>query len=404
MKDDSLPLENFVATLDIGSTHVTVVTANENREILGATRVKCQGMKKGIIVNFDQVRTAILEAADEVERQTGAAIERIRLVVANTEAKSYTSFNTVPIKNNEVKISEIEKLSVLLKQNNSAGELIHVSPGSFVLDGKGEIINPVGMVGSELGAHSTQLCFPHSDLVNLVRCCNSAGIKVEGIVFKALASAEAVLDKDEKELGVCSVAIGASLTHVAVYAEGNLQFACDLPIGSHHITKDLSIGLRTTIAEAERIKKDHGHAVNYRDPSLIELDLNENKTSRAFSKSDVCYVIEPRVREIFAVVLRKLEENLLLSKIPRGIVLTGGGSLLPGICIIAQEAFDLHVRLGSPDGLVGMIENVCHPGASAAVGALSPKFSRVVMPWEAVENPSPERTFSKFFEKIKEIF
>lgn len=346
--------------------------------ILGAARVHNSGMRRGTMVNLDAVTGSILEALDEVERQTGLDIDSVRVGVSSLAAVSDNYTESYSLRNNEVRQGDLDKLQALVRSQKAlpGQDFIHLLPGQFILDGKTGVHNPLGMYGTTLAAIYHRVAFPQADLHNVVRACNNAGLRVQAAVFESLAASQAVLDADEKELGACCINIGCNLTHVAVYMGGVPVFCKDYPIGSHHITKDLSIGLRTTQSEAERIKREFGQAIytSYDAQEPLEIATMDPKIKRSISKGHLAHIIDPRVREILATVHSDLKKQKLAGYITKGIVLSGGGALLNGICIVAEEVFGIHCRIGQPIGISGLVEGLRSPAAAAAIGLMSPVF------------------------------
>ena len=398
--------KKFIAGIDIGSTHTTVVVGqnepvdskidaqNADKEkkshhfipapkfnLLGMARASNSGMRRGGMVNLDAVTTSLLEALDEIERQTGVDVESVRVSVANTAALSDNYTESISVRNNEVKAADLEKLSSTVRGQKppQGNDFIHLIPGQFILDGKSGILNPLGMYGTSLASIYHRVTFPQADLHNIIRACNNAGLRVQSVAYEGLSASQAVLDEDEKELGVCCISMGASLTHVAVYSGGLPVFSKDYPIGSHHITKDLAIGLRTTQTEAERVKRDYGQALyNPMEASeQLEVSSTDSTVLRLINKGQVSHIIEPRVREILSTVHADLKRVKLLGFITKGLVLTGGGSLLNGVCLVAEDVFGLQTRIGHPLGVGGVLEGIRSPNTSAAVGLLSPLFANV---------------------------
>lgn len=382
MKKNSVP--QFTAGLDMGTTHVTLVVgqngADNNINILGAARTPHTGIKKGAVTHLEDVSAAIQDAIDEAERQTGLNIETARITMSSSEGICENIHETVQIKTDDIKIADLKRLKQQLSTHkaNLNMEFVHILEGSFIVDGKGGISNPIGLFGKDLGAIFHRVQYPISEIQNRIRACHYAGLAVESVVSESIATAEAVLDCDEKELGVCSINIGCSLTHVAVYTGGTAIYSRDFPFGSNHISKDLSIGLRTSQTEAERIKKEHGRAI-YAPHELheeIEIFSLESKAPRILTRSSLQNIIEPRVHEILKKIHAELSRQNLIQHMPKGLVLSGGGSLLSGICIVAEDIFGGPARLGLAQSISGMVEGLRNPATSTAVGLLAPRFSQ----------------------------
>jgi cell division protein FtsA len=392
--------KNICISLSLGSTHTSLIAASyENKtlpaqthplfsyvtephriQILGAARVSNNGaLRKGVVSSIDALTASILETIDEVERQSGIEIECVRICVAGTAAQFDNYLESCAIQGDEIKPFDLEKVSAAVRnQKPPVGyEFIHMIPGAYSVDGKHGIQDPVGMRGSVLSLLYHRVSYPQADLHNMMKACNQAGIRVQNFAFEPLAAAEGVLTQDEKEFGCISLSIGAQLTHAAVYLSNTPVYSKEYPIGSHHITKDLSIGLRTTQAEAEKIKKDLGKAIEISKKDFnekIEISSIDGNTTRFVTRKEISQVIEPRVREILNTIYMDLKRSKLIAKTSKGIVLSGGGALLSGMALATEEVFSLHARVGMPVHITGAIEGLKSPLWASGVGALSPLF------------------------------
>jgi cell division protein FtsA len=369
-------------------------------------------MKRGTMVSLDAVTFAIQEALDEVERQTGLDVESVRVSVGSAFATCDNHTEELPIKSNEVRATEIEKLSALVRAHKapSGFDYIHNLHGHYMLDGKSGIQNPLGMWGDLLSAVYHRVLFPQSDLHNIIKACNQSGLRVQTVAMESLTSAESVLNADEKELGSVCINIGSTLTHVSIFANGAPIYCKDYPIGSNHITKDLSVGLRTTQSEAERIKREFGQA--YYNPQssseVVEILTVDPKVSRTVTRGEILNIIDPRVKEIFQTVSADLRKHKLTCYLLKSVVLCGGGASLNGMCVVAEDHFNLYTRIGSPLMLSGLTEGLKNPLSVSAVGLLSPLFdhshsSKVLLQKNKTseQGPSLARTL---WDKIRQPF
>lgn len=426
--------ETITFALSLGSTHTSLVAAslleNQNSDcfetfltaqkktsrlhILGATRVSNHGaVKKGFVSSIEALASSIREAADEVEQQTGLEIENVRTCITSTTAQFDNHIETTAIKNEEIRAIDVERIfNAMRNQRQKNGyEYIHAVPEICRIDGKKGVLNPIGMQGSQLSVTFHRVGFPQTDLHNVIKSCNRAGLRVESFISEALAASQSVLTQEERELGCISISIGAYLTHVVVYLNNFPVCSKSYPLGSHHITRDLSIGLRTTQAEAERIKKEFGRAVathsEKNERELIDIHSVEGNALRPTTKQEILHIIEPRVREILETVQTDLKKTHLLTRTPKGIILSGGGSLLSGMAIATERIFGLQTRIGLPLYLSGSIEGLRSPAWAAAVGSFSSFFH--VFPDKKTfnhENNSfnSSSLTSKLWQKIKEPF
>lgn len=347
--------------------------------IFGAANSPHNGIRRGTIVDLESITASIREAVDDLERQTGLEISTVRLGFASVQAISENFTESLALKSTEVKAIDVERLGQVAKNHSlKAGfEQITTMTGHYIVDGRPGIINPTGMYGNSLGALYHRVSAPEPEIQNLIRAVNQAGLLVESIGYECLSTAESVLDSDEREMGSVCINMGAHLTHVVVYSSGVPIFTRDFPFGAHHITKDIAIGLRTTQTEAEQIKKDFAHA--YFNPAdageIFKLNTAEHLGGvREFSRGQLMQIVEPRVREIFNYIHTELKRLKVTQFISKGIVLTGGGSLMPGVCWIAEDIFGVSARVGYPLNLTGVTEGLKSPLCTSSVGLLSPLF------------------------------
>ncbi len=427
--------KNICISLSLGSTHTGLIAASyENKsslnsqnidnllsndkelprlQILGAARLNNNGaIKKGVVSSIEAVTASILETIDEVERQSGIEIDSVRVCIAGTAAQFDNHLETCPIKGEEIRASDLERVSAAVRnQKPPMGyDFIHMIPSSYSVDGKHGIQNPIGMQGNELSIMHHRVFYPQADLHNIVRACNNAGVRVQGFAFEPLAAAEGVLTKDEKEFGCISLSIGAHLTHACVFLGNIPVYSKEYPIGSHHITKDLSIGLRTTQAEAERVKKELGKAIEFSakdNNEKIEISSIDGNNYRYVTKKEINQIIEPRVREILNTIYLDLKRSKLITKTSKGIVLSGGGALLSGMALATEEIFSLHARVGLPVNIAGVIEGLKSPIWASGVGTLSPLFATIhgdQSTFQIEETKKMGSFATKIWHKLKEPF
>jgi cell division protein FtsA len=336
-------------------------------------------MRKGAIINFNGIVTSIQDVVDEAERQTGLQLSRVRLGVNGCDVAFDNCTHSLTLKNNEVRDLDIERLHGLSKEERapSGTDFIHILPTQFLLDGKPGIVNPLGMCGTQLASVYHRVAFPQPEIRNLVKAANHAGLHVESVVFEALSAAEATLEPDEKELGVACISVGSHITDVAIYCGGSPIFCKGYAFGSNHITKDLSIGLRTTQVEAERIKREHGQALfalpGSQDP--VKIAAFNGRPDREVSRGEVWRIVEPRITEILGTIFSDLAKHNLIEQLEKGVVLTGGGSLLPGICLVGEKIFNRQTRIGTPTNMSGLVDGLRSPSAASIIGITDPLFA-----------------------------
>lgn len=409
---DSNEKSRFSVGLNIGGSQTRIVVGNSQREnndilsgfsnhggyafaddedssfgrhsdrsfhILAAAQAPHNGMRRGTMVDLESITQSIQDVVDEVERQSGLELASCRVSFASIAAVSENFTESLALKSTEVRASDKEKLLGLAKARSlqSGFEQIATLTGHYIVDGKPGIVNPLGMYGNSLGGLYHRISAPEAELQNIIRAVNQAGLHVETIGFESLAAAESVLDSDEREMGSVCINFGSHLTHVVVYSSGTPIFSKDFPFGAHHITKDIAIGLRTTQTEAERIKRDFAQAFfNAQDAheSFTVQTAEHLGGNRQFTRGQLMHIVEPRVREIFGFIHSELKKIKVTQFITKGVVLTGGGSLMPGLCWIAEDIFGVSARVGYPLNLTGVTEGLRSPLCTTSIGLLSPLF------------------------------
>jgi cell division protein FtsA len=426
--------KNIQFSLTLGSSHTSLVAAllesndkqyssnydshnyNSNKskiQILGAARLPHTGViKKGIVSSIEALSSSILEVTDEVERQTGLNVENVITCIPciNAQYENYTEKYLV--KNTEIKLSDIEKINnIVLNLKGPQGyDYIHTLPGYYSVDGKSEINNPIGMRGSHIELNFHRVLLPQTDLHNIARSCYNSGLKVKKFIYEPLAAAEGAVTEDEKEFGCVSISIGTYLTHIVVYLNKVPIFSKELNLGAFHITKDLAIGLRTTQAEAERIKREFGRS--FQNPSKdifdkIDICGVDGTEIHTVTKQEIIQIIEPRINEILETVLIELKKTKLLSKTTKGIILSGGGSLLNGISITTEKIYGLQARIGYPLSISGSVEGLKSPIWTTSIGAFSNSFNYFdgnECNYDFKENFKISKLATKLWQKVREPF
>jgi cell division protein FtsA len=361
---------------DIGSSKTVAIIADntENLTISGVGIAKSKGIKKGIITNIEEASKSIKQAVNDAKRVAGIEINKSVVSISSAYTKSIKSYGIVNIPNKEVTIKEINRAinsAIINAAIPNDYVAIQAIPYNFKLDDSTEIEDPVGMSGSRLEVTLHIIIAQKSGLDNLKKTFKQAGIEIEKIVNSGYASALAVLKEDEKELGVAVIDIGAATCDIAILVNKALSYTDYLPIGSHHITHDLSIALHTTLKDAEEIKLNFEKYLNNSE-DLIEISVigNENEKQKA-SISTITQVISARVEETFLLLNKKLDESKLKDKIGTGVVLTGGFTNFYNVKEIASNFFDgLPVRIGKPREIEGLLDDLKTPEFATSIGLI----------------------------------
>ncbi|MBI3793753.1 MAG: cell division protein FtsA [Nitrospinae bacterium] len=370
--------KEVIVGLDLGTTKICCVIAEIGAggglDIIGIGTHPSKGLNKGVVVNIESTVESIKSAVEEAELMAGVEVESAFVGIAGGHIKGFNSHGIIAVKNKEV--TEMDKERVIEAAKAVAipldREVIHVIPQQFILDGQTGIKEPRGMSGVRLEARIHVITGAVTSAQNIVRSVNRAGLDVEDIIVEQLASAEAVLDSDEKDLGVALVDIGGGTADLALFAEDSVRYTSVIAIGGNHITSDLAIGLRTPQAEAEKIKRKYGCALStmVKSGEQVEIPSMGGREPRLISRNVLCEIIEPRVEEMFQMIHRDLESSGYLGVIPSGLVITGGTSILEGMPEVAERVFGLPVRRGNPKGVGGLVDVVNSPQYATAVGLL----------------------------------
>ncbi|MBI5177812.1 MAG: cell division protein FtsA [Nitrospinae bacterium] len=370
--------KQVITGLDLGTTKICCVIAEVGEggglDIIGIGTHPSKGLNKGVVVNIESTVESIKSAVEEAELMAGVEIESAYVGIAGGHIKGFNSHGIIAVKNKEV--TEMDKERVIEAAKAVAipldREVIHVIPQQFILDGQSGIKEPRGMSGVRLEARIHVITGAVTSAQNIVRSVNRAGLDVDDIIVEQLASAESVLDTDERDLGVALVDIGGGTADLALFAEDSVRYTSVIAIGGNHITNDLAIGLRTPQAEAEKIKRKYGCALStlVKRDEQVEIPSMGGREPRIISRNVLSEIIEPRVDEIFQMIHRDLETSGYLGVIPSGLVITGGTAMLEGITDVAERVFGLPVRRGNPKGVGGLVDVVNSPQYATAVGLL----------------------------------
>ncbi len=367
----------LVVGLDIGTTKICCVVGelvDDGVEIIGVGTVPSLGLKKGIVVNIESTVESIRRALVKAEEAAGCDLSSVYVYVgiAGNHIKGFNSPGILAINNREIKQVDIDAVidaarTVKISENQ---RIIHVMPQEYMVDDHTGIQNPVGMTGVRLVTNVHIVTADIGAVHNLVTCCNKAGLEVAELVLESIASAQAVLSKDEMELGVALVDIGGGTTDLAVFFDGTIRHTCEIGLGGHNLTNDLSVGLRTPLQEAERLKEDFGGAISsFIKPNLVvEVPTVGDREPRKVTQKVLVDILEARMIEILEMVDRELVVAGQKNKINGGVVITGGTALLANMMELAEQIFDLPVRIGYPTGITGKVTELHNPRCTTAVG------------------------------------
>lgn len=365
----------LVAGLDIGTTKICAVIGEvfaDRVDIIGVGTAASSGMKKGVVVNIEATVKAIREAVDAASDMAGCDLETVYVGIAGNHIKGFNSPGILAINNQEIREKHIEEViraaqTVKISDNQ---QIIHVLPQEYMVDDHTGIQNPLGMTGVRLVTNVHIVTADNTSLHNLVTSCNRAGLGVSEIVLESVASSYPVLDKDEMELGVALLDIGGGTTDLAVFCNGSIKHTWELALGGNNLTNDLSVGLRTPLQEAEELKYLYGGALSsmIKENLIIEVPTVGDRKPRKVSQRVMVEILEARIEEILQMVNKNICTSGYRNRINAGMVLTGGTSLLANIVDMAEQIFDMPVRMAYPKGIGGRVEDVRSPRCTTGVG------------------------------------
>jgi cell division protein FtsA len=367
----------LITGLDVGSTAVRVAVAHsgtsEQLQVIGLAEVPSEGIHRGVVTSIDDAVTAISSALEKAERMTGTPVERAWVSINGSHILASSSHGVIAVAKPNGEIGEDDVTRVVEAAQAVATppnyEILHVLPRTFSVDGQPGIKDPTGMTGVRLEVEAQIIEGQSAQIKNLTKCIYRTGVDIDDLVLGILASAEAVLSKRQKELGVVVLNIGGATTSLLVVEEGEPLHAAVLPVGSGHITNDIAIGLRTSIDVAERLKVDYGHAVPDDVGKREEIDLSEFGTEEGVvSRKQLAEIIEARLEEIFSLADKELSKVDRTGKLPAGVVMTGGGVKLPGLLDAAKHCFRLPAMIGYPLDVVSPLDRVNDPAFATALG------------------------------------
>ncbi len=368
---------DLLVGIDFGTTKICVVVGKateEGLEIVGIGKMPSLGIRKGVVVNIPTTVEAVKKAAEVAELMGGCEITSAYAGIAGGHIKGFNSTGVVAIRNKEVTEMDVDRAVEAAKAVAIPldREVIHVIPQEYVINDQDGVKDPLGMSGVRLESKVHIVTGAVSSAQNIIKCANQAGINVSDIVLEPLASAEAVLTRDEKELGVVLVDIGGGTTDIAVFVRGSVVHTGVIAMGGNHITNDIAVGLRTSIQEAENIKINFGCAMDSMLPTeqVIQVPGAGGRKPREVSRSTLTKIIEPRVEEIFALVSQEIINSGYKHLLSSGVVITGGSSLLEGMPELSEFILEMPVRRGYPQGVGGLKDVVSSPIYSTAVGLL----------------------------------
>jgi len=370
-----LETSEIVVGLDIGTTKVAAVVGEVDADgitVLGVGNVPCRGLRKGVVSNIDWTVRSIRDAVDAAQTMAGVEIRTVYAGVAGSHIRSQGSDGVAAISGDEVTRVDLERVleGARAIPVDADRQILHVLPREYIVDNQDGIRDPIGMSGVRLQVRVNLVTAATSCVQNVIRCVERCNLNVADVVLEPLASAEAVLSEDEKEIGVAVIDIGGGTTDLLLYVEGGIAHTSVIPVGGNNVTNDVAAGLRTPMGEAERLKRNFGCALGrmVADEEEVEVPGVGGHAPRRAARRVLSDIIEPRVEEIFALVRKRIEDTGMLEQLSAGVVLTGGAVLLEGMSEFAEEILGMPVRIGYPVGIKGITQLVQGPQFATGVG------------------------------------
>ncbi|MFQ5492904.1 MAG: cell division protein FtsA [Candidatus Dojkabacteria bacterium] len=393
----------IITALDIGSTKVsTVISSLEEGQppsVIGVASYPSQGLKKGVVVNIDDAINSIAASLEAAERMAGLTVSSVYISINGKHITSTNNKGVVAVAQDEIIADDVFRAieSARTVSIPPSREILHVIPREFIVDAQGGIKDPIGMSGTRLEVDAHIISATSSALHNLVKVVQQLGLRVDDIVFTGWSASNAVLTATEKELGVMQLDIGGGTSSITTFVEDAITYSGSLPFGGANVTSDLAIGLRVSLEDAERIKlnaeelikntkeeavsaatekrekvlgraKSKAKAAKKKTKDVIDITKLEINGVNTISKKLFEEIIEARLSEIFDLLIKQVDDAGHETRLPAGIVLTGGSALLPGVTTIAKRVFGVPARIGYPKGLEGLVDEISSPAYSVVQG------------------------------------
>ena len=370
--------KNLIVGLDIGTSKIVTIVAEllpeGSLKVIGLGQHPSRGLKKGVVINIDSTMQAIQRSIEEAELMADCKINTVFTGIAGNHIKSLNSHGMVKIKDAEVTQMDVDRVvetarAVALPADQ---QILHILTQEFIIDGQDDVREPLGMSGMKLEVKVHIVTGAVAAAQNIVKCIKRCGLDVSDLILQPLASSIAVLTEDEKELGVCLVDIGGGTTDIAVFKNGSIRHTAVIAVAGDQITNDIAVAFRTPTQSAEDIKIKHGCALRQLADAreVVEVQGVDGREARQLSIQTLAEVIEPRVVELYELVLQELRRSGMEDMIASGIVITGGSAMMRGMIELGEEIFHMPVRMGMPRYVGGLSEVVSNPRYATGVGLI----------------------------------
>jgi len=403
--------DNVFVGLDIGTTKIACIISeldsNKEMKIIGVGVTPSDGLRKGVVINIEKTVKSIRKAVEEAELMAGIDVDSVYVGIAGDHIRAINSRGVIATKGDK---NEITKQDVIRAIDNAQAvsipmdrEILHVIPQEFIVDDQKGIKDPIGMCGVRLETQVHIITGAVTSAQNIYKSVDKAGLKVIDLVLEPLASSYAVLEEDEKELGVAMIDMGGGTIDIAIYAEDSIRHTAVVGLGGEYVTKDIAIGIRTPIDKAEEIKKQFGCAYLplVKNDEYVSVPGVGGREQREVSRAVLASIIEPRVEEILSLALREIKRTEYAEMLGAGIVLTGGGALMEGIQELSEKIFEMPVKIGIPRGFGGLTEAARTPVHATGVGLCKYAIDMHGKD-DTPKSLKGDDSFKKIFEKMKQ--
>jgi cell division protein FtsA len=370
--------KNLIVALDVGTSKIVVIVSELQSDgilkIIGLGQHISKGLKKGVVINIESTMQAIQRAIEEAELMADCKIKDVYTGIAGSHIQSLNSHGMVTVKDSEVSQMDVDRVIETAQAISLPPDqrILHILTQEYIVDNQHDIREPLGMSGMRLEVKVHIVSGAITAAQNIIKCIKRCGLEVVELILQPLASSEAVLTKDEKELGVCLVDIGGGTTDIAIIKNGSIQHTAVIPIAGDQITNDIAVAFRTPTQSAEDIKIAHGSAVSYMASAneIIEIPLVDGRAPKEITTEVLSQVIEPRITELYELVRNELHRSRMGNAIASGIVITGGSSMMKGMINLGETVFNMPVRIGVPRDVDGLLQVVENPRYATGIGLL----------------------------------
>jgi cell division protein FtsA len=373
-------MERTIVGIDVGSSKICTLVGDVGGEgdlhVIGVGLVPSRGVRKGVVVNVADATAAIAASVEKAERTSGYKVERAYVGLSGTHISSLNSRGVVGMSRREhgITVEDVDRVldaahAVAVPHNQ---EVVHVIPRGYVVDGQEDVRDPVGMHGFRLEVEAHIVVGSSTSIQNLVKCVEGAGVEVDELVLSSIAAGDAVLMDTEREMGVVLADVGAGVIDIAIFIDGTVWHTVTLDVGGEYITGDIGIGLRLPPDAAERVKVEHGHACAARVPPEDRFTVSSfgGEGRQVVPRWKLAEIVEARVEEMLMMIRQEIKRSGYDGLLPAGVVLCGGTAQLAGIQQLARDVFGLPVRVGAPQALHGLVDQVSGPAHAVGVGLM----------------------------------